>query len=109
MKKNEIYVKILSLSLPYIRNIQSLDKVEKGRDMSCLFEAELIHNITHTLLTPDFMEHDIWFLNNQAKYYIEECNDDISPNYNQQIEYIKLLFGLVPDELSSKLNWKGPS
>lgn len=109
MKKNEIYVKILSLSLPYIRNIQSRDTKEKGQDISCYFEAELIHNIAHTLLNPEFMEHDIWFLNNQAKYYSEECNDDISPNYNQQIEYIKLLFGLVPDELKSKLLWKGPS
>ncbi|MHA7844767.1 zinc ABC transporter substrate-binding protein [Serratia sp. D1N4] len=108
MKKNEIYVKMLSLSLPYIRNVQSLDKREKGRDTSCYFEAELLHNITHTLLIPDFMEHDIWFLNNQAKYYFEKCNDDISPNYNQHIDYIKMLFKMVPDNLRSKLLWKGP-
>ncbi len=29
MKKNEIYVKMLALSLPYIRNIQFLDKKKK--------------------------------------------------------------------------------
>lgn len=71
--------------------MQHLDKKGKERDTSCYFEAELIHNLTHTLLTSDFKDHDIWFLNNQAKYYFEKCNDDVSPNYNQQIEYIKWL------------------
>lgn len=108
MKKNEIYLKMLALSLPYIRNVQSLDKKEKGRDMSCYFEAELVHNLTLTLLMSEFAEHDIWFLNHQAKYYFEKCNDDISPNYNQHLDYIRSLFKIVPDELKSKLIWAGP-
>ncbi|TFZ49021.1 zinc ABC transporter substrate-binding protein [Serratia proteamaculans] len=108
MKKNEIYVKMLALALPYIRNIQSLGKKEKGRDMSCFFEAELIHNLTLTILISEFTEHDVWFLNNQAKYYFEKCNDDISPNYNQHIYYIGELFKIIPDELKPKLTWAGP-
>lgn len=108
MKKNEIYVKMLSLSLPYIRNIQSLDKKEKGHDISCYFEAELVHNLIHTLLISDFVDHDLWFLNKQAKYYFEKCSEDISPNYIQQVKYIESLFRLVPDELKSKLQWQGP-
>lgn len=108
MKKNEIYVRMLSLSLPYIRNIQSLDKKEKGRDTSCYFEAELVHNLMHSLLISDFVEHDLWFLNNPAKFYFEKCGEDISPNYKQHIEYIKLLFKMVPDSLKSKLRWQGP-
>lgn len=108
MKKNDIYIRMLSLSLPYIRNIQSLDNKVKGRDMSCYFEAELVHNLMHTLLIPDFVEHDLWFLNNQAKYYFEMCNDEISPNYAQHIKYIKLLFELIPGELKNKLLWHGP-
>lgn len=106
--KNEIYIKMLSLSLPYIRNIQSLDVKDKGRDVSCFFEAELVHNLMHSLLVSEFTEHDIWFLNNQAKYYCEKCTDDISPNYSQQVEYIKELFKLVPESLKPKLHWKGP-
>lgn len=108
MKKNEIYVKMLSLSLPYIRNIQSMDKKDKGQDISCYFEAELVHNIMHTLLISEFVEHDLWFLNNQAKYYFEKCSEDISPNYNQQVEYITALFKMVPDSLKSRLLWQGP-
>ncbi|EPT7033961.1 zinc ABC transporter substrate-binding protein [Cronobacter malonaticus] len=108
VKKNEIYIKMLSLSLPYIRNIQSLDVKDKGRDVSCFFEAELVHNLMHSLLVAEFTEHDIWFLNNQAKYYCEKCTDDISLNYSQQVEYIKELFKLVPESLKPKLQWKGP-
>lgn len=108
MKKNEIYIKMLSLALPYIRNIQSLGKKEKGQDTSCYFEAELVHNLMQTLLISDFVEHDVWFLNNQAKYYFEKCSEDISPNYNQQVEYIKSLFKMVPDSLTTKLLWQGP-
>jgi hypothetical protein len=108
MKKNEIYVNMLALALPYIRNIQSLGKKEKGRDMSCFFEAELIHNLTLTILISEFTEHDVWFLNNQAKYYFEKCNDDISPNYNQHIYYVGELFKIIPDELKPKLTWAGP-
>lgn len=48
------------------------------------------------------------FLNNQAKYYFEKCSEDISPNYNQHVEYINPLFKMVPDSLRSKLLWKGP-
>jgi hypothetical protein len=108
MKKNEIYIRMLSLTLPYIRNIQMMDPKEKGRDLSCYFEAELVHNLTHTLLTPEFSEHDLWFLNNQARDYSENCSDDISPNYIQHIEYIKELFKIVPENLRPKLVWRGP-
>jgi hypothetical protein len=61
MKKNDIYLSMLSLSLPYIRNIQSLDKKEKCRDISCYFEAELLHNLMHALLISEFVEHDMCF------------------------------------------------
>lgn len=108
MKKNEIYVKMLSLALPYIRNVQSLSAEEKGSDTSCYFEAELVHNLMHTLLASDFSEHDLWFLNNQAKFYFEKCSEDISPNYSQHIEYIKYLFGIIPTDLRVKLLWNGP-
>lgn len=108
MYKNEIYVKMLGLALPYIRNIQRLEKKEKILNLSCYLEAELVHNLTVTILEKRFTEHDVWFLNNQAKYYVEKCNEDISPNYNQHLTYIKELFNIVPDDLKSKLTWVGP-
>lgn len=35
MYKNEIYVKMLGLALPYIRNLQQLEKKEKILNLSC--------------------------------------------------------------------------
>lgn len=108
MDKNSIYIEMFALSLPYIRNIQSLDKQDRCADRSCYFEAELIHNLPYALLSKKFTRHDIWFLNCQARCYYDECNAEISPNYNKQIEYIKDLFKLVPNKLKSKLEWTGP-
>ncbi|MEQ9888607.1 zinc ABC transporter substrate-binding protein [Pectobacterium zantedeschiae] len=105
LKKNEIYVKMLLLSIPYIRNRQ---KSKKSSDLSCYHEAELVHNLAYTILTPDFEDHDIYFLNNQARYYIENCSDDISIAYSGQKELISSLFEMVPQEMKSKLLWEGP-
>ncbi|WP_392564736.1 hypothetical protein RHO13_04825 [Orbus wheelerorum] len=109
MRKNEIYIEMLRLALPYIRNIQGQDQSTKANDTSCYFEAELVHNLTLTILDPTFDEHDIWFLNYQAKSYYKNCNAHISINYCKQIFYIKELFKLVPDEMKAKLIWSGPS
>ncbi|MEF9678454.1 zinc ABC transporter substrate-binding protein [Pectobacterium aroidearum] len=105
LKKNEIYIKMLLLSIPYIRNMQ---QHKKSSDLSCYYEAELVHNLVYTILTPDFEDHDIYFLNNQARYYIENCSDDISIVYSGQKELISSLFEMVPQEMKSKLQWEGP-
>lgn len=108
MKKNDIYIEMLKLALPYIRNIQAQDSSIKSSDRACYFESDLVHNLVLTILDPNFDDHDIWFLNYQAKYYFNHCNADISINYGKQIDYIKELFKLVPDNLRSKLLWDGP-
>ena len=108
MTKSEIYIQMFNLVLPYVRSIQSQNAWVKARDISCYFETELIHNLPKSILERDIVEYDVWFLNNQAKYYFEKCSEDISPNYNQHIEYIKLLFKMVPDSLKCKLQWQGP-
>jgi len=108
MSKLEIYVKMFELILPYVRSIQSQNAGAKSRDLSCFFETELIHNLPKSLLDENITEHDVWFLNNQARYYYQNCNDEISPNYNQNIKYVKELFKIIPDELKPKLLWQGP-
>ncbi|WP_261421236.1 zinc ABC transporter substrate-binding protein [Serratia quinivorans] len=108
MNKLEIYIKMFGLVLPYVRSIQSQNSWVKLRDVSCYLETELIHNLPESLMCNSMTEHDVWFLNNQAKYYFEKSNDDISPNYNQHVYYIGELFKIVPDELKPKLTWAGP-
>lgn len=108
MKKNEIYVEMLGRALTYIRNVQSQDSIRKAKDISCYYEAELVHNLLITIFDAEFEQHDIWFLNHQARYYYENCNTEISINYDKQVSFIKELFAMVPVELKNKLTWNGP-
>ncbi|MEQ1964826.1 hypothetical protein ABLB69_17005 [Xenorhabdus khoisanae] len=52
--------------------------------------------------------HDIYFLNNQARYYLENANSKMCANYQFHKERIKMLFDLVPDEMKKQLQWSGP-
>ncbi len=109
MTKNEIYVDMLFWVLPYIRNIQSQNKKIKSEDLSCYYESDLIHNLPNKILTNEFTSSDISFLNYQAKYYYENCTPKISILYLKNIEYIEMLFNLVPNELKEQLKWSGPN
>jgi hypothetical protein len=68
----------------------------------------LIHNLPNSIFEPEFTEHDIWFLNVQAKAYITGCDPELSPLYLEQRRRLKELFALVPDSLRGKLKWSGP-
>lgn len=108
MNKSHIYKEMLEFALTYIRNVQSQNAFIKAKDKSCLYESELVHNIMISILDKNFTEHDLWFLNHQAKFYYDNCNAEISINYPKQVFYIKELFKIVPIELQDKLIWKGP-
>lgn len=108
MKKNEIYVEMLQWALSWLRNVQTHNALRKAKDRSCYYEAELVHNLMLTILNPNFESHDIHFLNYQAKYYYENCNEEISLNYNGHIARIKKLFELVPEDMKDQLIWDGP-
>lgn len=108
MTKNEIYVEMLFGVLPHLRNIQTQDRQLRLKDMSCYYESELVHNLPNKLLNNAFTMNDISFLNNQAKYYHDKCNANISILYNSNLALIKKLFELVPNELKPQLEWAGP-
>lgn len=57
----------------------------------------------------DFVDHDIWFLNRQARAYVEGCTSLISPNYDAVVACIRNLFKMIPAEKKSELEWEGPS
>jgi hypothetical protein len=77
----------------------------KGNNKSCYFEAELIHNLPVSMLEFEIIEHDIHFLNNQAKWYLEKCNSKISPLYERNERLIKELVSIVPEERKHQLKW----
>ncbi|MGG4606937.1 zinc ABC transporter substrate-binding protein [Providencia sp. Me31A] len=109
MTKNEIYIEMLFWILPHIRNMQTQDKKCRLKDKSCYYESELIHNLPNKLLIDEFTSSDLSFLNHQARYYHDECNSTISILYNNNLELIRKLFELVPEDLRPQLKWNGPS
>jgi hypothetical protein len=106
--KQEIYREMLRLALPWIRNVSSLPWWRRIRDRSAFYESELVHNLSVSLFEPDFVEHDIWFLNHQARVYHDQCGPSRSPNYHRQLELIRELFALVPPPLQTRQSWGGP-
>jgi len=54
---------------------------------------------------PEFVDHDVWFLNVQARAYCQRCSAAVSALYPQQVERIRELFALVPQHLRSKLQF----
>lgn len=103
--KQEIYREILWWTLPHLRNVSTWGLWRRIKDRSVYFESELVHNLPVSMYEPEFTDHDIWFLNVQAKSYIEQCSGQISPLYPSQKERLLRLMSLVPEHLASKLQW----
>ncbi|MDC9606623.1 hypothetical protein [Xenorhabdus griffiniae] len=108
MDKITIYSEMLNMALSYIRNIQTFSAFKKAFDKTCYHEAELLHDIVKSLSQSEMTEHDIFFLNNHARYYLENASPKYYNNYNSHRKNIKLLFKLVPEHLKNKLEWQGP-
>lgn len=106
-KKQEIYNELLRHSLLMARSVLSSQFVFGRKRKSVHDLCELTHNLYVTILEEDFVEHDIWFLNVQARYYYETAKS--SSIYDDIVELISELFEEVPESFRSKLEWKGPS
>jgi hypothetical protein len=106
--KQVVYREMLHWTLPHLRNISTWPWWRRLCDRSAYFEAELIHNLPVSMLEPEFLEHDVWFLNVQARSYYQECSPELSDLYSVQVKRIRELFSLVPEEMRSKLQWSGP-
>jgi len=72
-------------------------------------ESEFLHNLYVSILEPDFVDHDIWFLNHQARWYLMNADAAYCPNLSANRESIRELFQLVPQDMRSQLEWDGPA
>jgi hypothetical protein len=106
-RKQEIYKDMMFWSLPMVRNVWTWPWWAKIQDRTCYYEAELIHNLCQSILEPEFVPHDIHFLNYQAKMFCD--NGKRSANYDKHVRLIRELFDLVPERLRPALKWNGPS
>ncbi|GKW24792.1 hypothetical protein PEC311524_23860 [Pectobacterium carotovorum subsp. carotovorum] len=108
MKKNEIYIDILQVTLPHLRMVAQSSFLRKIRDRSAIYETQLIHGFYILLSHEEFKNDDIYFLNHHCRYYYENCNSKISMLYNDHLKSFSDLFSIVPDNLRENLEWEGP-
>ncbi|MBD2801658.1 hypothetical protein ID854_14695 [Xenorhabdus sp. M] len=91
-----------------IRNIQTQTFIGKAFNKSCYHEAELLYNVVMSITKEEMTSNDIYFLNNQARFYLENADKRKCTNYFSHKDDIKKLFSIVPDHLKETLEWNGP-
>jgi hypothetical protein len=107
-RKQEIYRELLQFGLPSLRGVRHLRWWQKSRRQALYVEAEFLHNLFVTILEPEFVDHDIWFLNYQARWFLTHADPKQAACYYHHRGLIQELFTLVPEGLRSKLEWSGP-
>jgi hypothetical protein len=107
--KKQVYSKMLSTALIYLRAHAARPWYRRMFDRWTYYEVELLHNLPVCMFEENFVAHDIWFLNHQAKYYCELKDHRLRPLYAIQAPLISRLFALVPEEMRGQLEWNGPS
>lgn len=106
--KQNVYQEMLRVGLIHLRNVCEQPWWRRFRDTSAAFESELIHTLWHSPFEPHFGDHDLWFLNNHAKWYFENCSAKLSPWYTHRLGLFRELFVLVPETYRPRLQWSGP-
>src|SRR5262245_60646515 len=102
--KQEIYRELLSVCLPSVRNRLSSRLLLGRRRREAYALSQLCHNLWVSILDPNFGNHDVWFLNYQARAYVESSKGSLG--YEAMIRLIRELFLLVPDGLRNELTWQ---
>ena len=107
-RKQEVYVEIMDVILPYMRNIQRDNLIRRIAHGTFYPELELVHNLGRGLLNEAWTQHDVRWINTQARIYIERGNKTL-PFYPKVCSCIIELVDMVPEDLKYLLNWCGPS
>jgi hypothetical protein len=107
-RKQEIYREFLQCGLPLLRGMRYFRWWQTSRRQALYVEAEFLHNLYITILEPEFVDHDIWFLNCQAKWFLTHADPRHVAYYYHHQDLIRELFTLVPERLQGKLEWAGP-
>ena len=107
-KKQELYIHLASFTLASMRNLHTWrNRWLIWKYGNFLPELELVHNLHHLLVNPDFEVYDIYWLNTQAKQFVQNCSKERN-YYHLVCNDIKELIALVPDNLKAELRWQGP-
>jgi hypothetical protein len=105
-EKQLLYLRLLDIILPYIRNMETRSLWNRLTFRSLYEEAELVHNISRCIRNRDFSHEDIYWLNIQAKNYCEYATK--RPLHGIVVGIVNEIIGLIPPELRKDLEWSGP-
>lgn len=103
-RKQEIYRELLADSISYCRNLASGSPVSKAFDKSSFVELQFVHSIPESILQPDFVDHDLWFLNHQARVFIFNADESRTPNYSKYRRRIIELLGLLDEKQLAEID-----
>jgi hypothetical protein len=73
-RKQEIYREFLQFGLPYLRSVRYVGWWQTARRKALYMEAEFLHKLYVTILEPEIGDHDIWFLNHLAKWFLTHAD-----------------------------------
>lgn len=101
-RKQLIYREFLRRGLSWLRSVKGLRLWNRKQRFALYVETEFLHNLYVSILEPDFIDHDIWFLNKQARWYIDNADPNCCPNLTANRESIREMFqlGFVPKGLN---------
>jgi hypothetical protein len=108
-RKQEIYREFLQFGLPCLRGVRYFRWWQTGRRRALYVEVEFLHKLYVSILEPEFVDHDIWFLNHLARWFLTHADPRHAACYCHHQRLIRELFTLVPERLRDKLKWAGPS
>ncbi len=104
--KQQHYIELLRIILPFLRNRETWRPWNRIRLRSAYAETELIHNLPRCLEKYEFGPEDLWWLNNQARVYLDHGANNIFDAPVRSI--VKSIFQLIPSEQREDLHWPGP-
>jgi hypothetical protein len=103
-KKQEIYLELMRLCIPYVRNRLSYGIIY-GKKRKELFEiTNLIHDLYVSILDKEFTDHDVWIINVHMKNYCEKNEETFL--YPEIAKLVNKLIESLPVNKKCKIEWK---
>jgi hypothetical protein len=64
--------------------------------------ADLLHNLDRSILEPEFVERDLWFINSAIPYFLRQVGGEVEPYL---AGLLLAFYEAVPPELKERLTW----
>ena len=107
-RKQEIYVHIMEMVLPELRNLQTHSESQRAGYGAFYSELELVHNLARCLVVPEFGEADAYWLRAQGLAYVKNGRQDMA-FYSHVCALLAEVAAIMPEELKRKVKLEGVS